>query len=108
VYPAFINSYNETLGSIEKCRIENPRVIISPHTGIVSESERLTYWQKCRKAAEECREFVLRLLSSGYGEDRIFEEYRKAYQDEGTREVQPGFAFEINNRAMIRTIICGK
>jgi len=108
VYPAFINSYEETLSSIDKCSRENPRFIISPHNGIVSESERPTYWQKCRRAAEECREFVLRLLSKGYDVDSVFEQYRREYQDEDTKEVQPGFAFEINSRAMIKTIIRGK
>lgn len=108
VYPTFINSYKRTIRSIEKCSRENPKVIISPHSGLVNESEVLTFWQKCRRAAEESRELVLRLLSKGYDEDRVFEMYRKAYQDEAAKEAQPEFAFEINSRAMIRTIICGK
>jgi glyoxylase-like metal-dependent hydrolase (beta-lactamase superfamily II) len=108
VYPAFVNSYQEALLSIEKCSRIKPKIIISPHTGLVNDRDVPAYWQKCRAAAEECRGFVLRLLSKGYDEDRVFEQYRKAYRNEAASELQPNFAFEINSRAMIRTIICGK
>lgn len=108
VYPAFVNSYQEALRSIEKCSRLKPKIIISPHTGLVNDRDIPAYWQKCRTAAEECRGFLLRLLSKGYDEDRVFEQYRKAYRNEGASELQPNFAFEINSRAMIRTIICGK
>jgi 2-aminobenzoylacetyl-CoA thioesterase len=105
IYPTFITSYRETIESNKKCQAANPQYIICSHSGLVNKSEASDYWQKCMQAAKTSRDFVLKLFSAGADEDEIFEEYKNAYQDEKTMEVQPGYAFEINNRAMIRNII---
>ncbi len=86
----------------------NTSHIISPHYGLVNEADTSDYWQKCIQAAEGRRAFVLELLNKSYDEDKIFEEYKKAFQNERIEFIQPGNSFDMNNRAMIRTIVSGK
>jgi 2-aminobenzoylacetyl-CoA thioesterase len=105
IYSTFITSYRETIESNKKCQEANPQYIICPHSGWVNKREASDYWQKCMQAAKTSRDFVLKSFSAGADEDEIFEEYKNAFQDKKTLEVQPGYAFEINNRAMIRNLI---
>jgi glyoxylase-like metal-dependent hydrolase (beta-lactamase superfamily II) len=105
IYPTFITSYRETIESNKKCQEAKPEYIVSPHSGLVSRNQTHDFWQNCIKAAVACRDFVLQLFSSGADEDEIFERYKEAYYDKTTSEAQPDYAFELNNRAMIRTII---
>ena len=105
IYPTFITSYRETIESNKKCQAANPQYIICSHSGLVNKSEASGYWKKCMQAAKKSRDFVLESFSDGADEDEIFEEYKNAYEDEKTMELQPGYAFEINNRAMIRNLI---
>jgi len=101
----FINSYKEAIKSIKKCQEANPRLIIAPHFGPVSKRDTLNYWQKCIQASNEARDFVLKLFEAGADEERVFEEFQNAFFDQSVQAVQPKNAFQINNRAMIRTII---
>lgn len=107
-YPSFIISYNQTINSIKKCQEANAKHIVSPHLGFVSEDEVPTYWEKSMEAANKTRNFVLELFQEGYNEDTIFKEYKKNFQDEEAKSLQPYKAFEINNRAMIKSIINNK
>lgn len=106
--PSFIISYKDTIESIKKCQKVNAKYIVAPHLGFVSESETSTYWEKCMEAANKTRNFVLELFQEGFDEDKIFEEYKKNFKDEGAGALQPDKAFEINNRAMIKSIINNK
>ena len=108
IYPAFITSYKDTINSINKCREANAPFIVSPHFGFVSKSETLNYWEKCFQAANESRDFVLKLFTAGFDEDKIFEKFQNNFQDEVIKSLQPGNAFEINTRAMIKSIINNK
>ncbi len=108
LYPAFIISYEQTIKSIDKCKKTNPRYIISPHFGLVSKRETSEYWEKCIQAANEARDFVLKLSTAGFDKDKIFKEFKDTFRDEEYRAVQPDYAFEINSRAMIISIINGK
>ncbi|WP_097026856.1 MBL fold metallo-hydrolase [Clostridium peptidivorans] len=108
LYSSFIISYKETIDSIKKCQKTNAKYIVSPHLGFVSESETPIYWEKCMEAANRTRNFVLELFQEGFDEDKIFEEYKKNFQDKEARSLQPDKAFEINNRAMIKSIINNK
>jgi len=107
-YPSFIISYDQTINSIKKCQGANAKYIVSPHLGFVSEDEVPTYWEKCMEAAKMTRNFVLELFQEGYDEDIIFKEYKNNFQDEEAKSLQPERAFEINNRAMIKSIINNK
>lgn len=108
LYPTFIVSYKQTIDSIEKCRKATPRYIVSPHLGFISKSDTTVYWEKCLQAANEVRDLVLQLFAAGFDEDKIFKEFERVFRDEEGRSLQPDQAFELNNRAMIRSIINDK
>lgn len=108
LYPSFIISYEQTINSIKKCQKANVKHIVSPHTGFVSKSEVPTYWQKSIEAANRTKNFIIELFQEGFDEDTIFKEFKKAFQDEEGKSLQPDIAFEMNNRAMIKSIINNK
>ncbi|HWR07821.1 MBL fold metallo-hydrolase [Sporomusa sp.] len=105
IYPGFITSYSEAIASIHKCQAINPRFIISPHFGLVSEDDRPGYWQNCLTAIEETKEFILRLFKQGYNNEEILIEYEKMFRDEQSRLEQPTNAFRLNAQGMIKTVL---
>lgn len=108
IYSAFIISYKQTINSIHKCQKTNSKYIVSPHFGLVSKSKALTYWEECIEIANKTRNFVLELYASGFDEDKIFQKFKKTFRNEESKSSQPDYAFEINNRAMIKSIINNK
>ncbi|MDF2569955.1 MAG: beta-lactamase domain protein [Sporomusa sp.] len=108
IYPAFITSCSEAIDSIHKCQAINPRYIISPHFGLVSEGDTLGYWKNCNLAIEETKDFVLHLFEQGYNEEGILTEYEKMFRDEQSRQEQPINAFRLNAQGMIKTVLRGK
>lgn len=102
---SFINSYNDTINSFKKCENTKAKYVISQHNGLVIEIATHDYWQRCLKATIESKEFILELYRDGFNEKKIYEEYKNTYFDEELKLLQPDMAFEINNKAMIKTII---
>jgi glyoxylase-like metal-dependent hydrolase (beta-lactamase superfamily II) len=105
IYPAFITSCLEAINSIQICKNINPRFIISPHFGLVNESDTLNYWNNCILAVQETKEFVLHLSEQGYNDDQILTEYEKVFRDEESRLEQPIHAFILNAQNMIKTVL---
>lgn len=105
VHPCFIISYEGAINSIKKCKNFNPKYIYSPHFGLVDSNTTQVYWEKCLQAAKERRDFIISLSNKGYDENRIFEELKIAFMDKEMSFIQPGNAFELNNRAMIKTVL---
>ena len=105
LYPGFITSCADTLASIEKCRKVKPRFIISPHYGVVNDSDAAGYWQNCITAVRETKEFILRLAEQGYEEEQILHRYEQEFRDEQSRQEQPLTAFMLNAQNMIKTVL---
>jgi glyoxylase-like metal-dependent hydrolase (beta-lactamase superfamily II) len=106
VYSAFVTSYSEAIESIRKCQRINPKFIISPHFGPIQERYMPDYWHKCLVAADESKEFILRLADQGYGKEQILAEYAKHFRDETYQETQPAdAAFQLNIQKMITTVL---
>lgn len=105
LYPGFITSCADTLASIEKCRKVKPRFIISPHYGLVNDSDAACYWQNCITAVRETKEFILRLAEQGYEEEQILHRYEQEFRDEQSRLEQPLTAFMLNAQNMIKTVL---
>ncbi|WP_333859483.1 hypothetical protein [Clostridium sp.] len=78
------------------------------HFGLVSKSKTPTYWEECIEATNKTRNFVLELYAARFNEDNIFKKFEKTFRIEEYRSSQPDYAFEINNRAMIKSIINNK
>ncbi|MDF2635078.1 MAG: beta-lactamase domain protein [Pelosinus sp.] len=105
VYPAFITSCSQAIDSINRSREINPRFIISPHFGLVNQSDTLNYWEECILAVKETKDFILRLSEKGYEEEQILIEYEEAFRDEESRLEQPSNAFRLNAQSMIKTVL---
>ncbi len=105
VYPGFITSYTDAIDSVYKCRVAKPRFIISPHYGVLNETEAVGYWDKCLAAIEKTREFILALSAQGYTAAEILTEYEKKFRDDESRQEQPLNAFRLNAQGMIKTVL---
>lgn len=105
MYPAFITSCAEAIDSIRRCRQLQPAYIISPHYGLVDAAATAAYWENCLQAIGETREFILQLAARGYPEEQILTEYERLFRDEQSRQEQPGSAFRLNARGMIKTVL---
>ncbi len=105
VYPAFITSSAEALTSIDKCKKVKHQFIVSPHYGLVKETDTFDYWKKCTIAVDETKKFVLALFEQGYAEDFILSEYEKVFRDAQSRLEQPDLAFRINAQNMIKVLL---
>lgn len=105
VYPAFITSCSKAIESIHICKKINPRHIISPHFGLVSEFDSPDYWEECILAVRETQEFILELSGQGYDEEQILTRYELMFRDEQSRLEQPITAFKLNARSMIKTVL---
>jgi glyoxylase-like metal-dependent hydrolase (beta-lactamase superfamily II) len=105
VHPCFIISYEGAINSIKKCEAANPKYIYSPHFGLVDSNITQAYWEKCLHAAKERRDLIIDLYNNDYDENRIFEELKSLFMEKEMSFIQPGNAFELNNRAMIKTVL---
>lgn len=105
VHPAFIRSYSDAIAAIHTCQKLNPRFIISPHYGLVSQRDTPGYWKNCLRAAVEAHAFILELVQRGYNEEQILVQYEKVFRDEHSRLEQPMDAFRLNTEFMIKTVL---
>lgn len=105
IYPTFITSSAEALQSIVICQQLQPRFIISPHYGFVSQAEVPVYWDNCRVAIKEAQDFILAAADSGCTEEQILLAYEQQFRDEQSRLEQPLAAFQLNTRFMIKTVL---
>jgi glyoxylase-like metal-dependent hydrolase (beta-lactamase superfamily II) len=104
-YPAFITSSAEALQSVDLCQQLQPAAIISPHYGFVSQDAVSAYWDNCRVAIKEPRDFIIAAADSGCTEEQILLAYEQQFRDEQSRREQPPAAFQINTRFMIKTVL---
>jgi glyoxylase-like metal-dependent hydrolase (beta-lactamase superfamily II) len=105
IYPAFITSCSKAIDSITICREINPRFIISPHFGLVNQSDTLNYWEECMLSVRKTKDFILHLSEMGYKEEQILIEYERLFRDEESRLEQPSNAFRLNTQSMIKTVL---
>lgn len=105
ISPSFIVDYDQAIQSIQRCQALNPKVIYSPHYGMIDQELKPDYWQECLDVAEYSRQLVLHYLKLGYTVDEILVEYENVFRSKEYYVEQPLFAFQINSRGMINAII---
>lgn len=105
IFPAFITSAANALASIDLCEKVQPKFIVSPHYGFVSQSDKPHYWENCRAAIRETQDFIIAAAERRYTEEQILAEYELRFRDEEYRREQPLAAFRLNNRHMIKVIL---
>ncbi|MBR5559148.1 MAG: MBL fold metallo-hydrolase [Oscillospiraceae bacterium] len=105
VYPAFLSGCADSLTSLYHCSKQHIPKIMAPHYGLVTDSTSGQYWQACLKSILESRDFIVEWGEMGKSEDEILNAYEVRFRDDEIRAEQPNHAFDINTRAMIRTVL---
>lgn len=100
-----LKSCRETLESIEKSRKIDAKHIISPHYGLVPESDLINYWDMALASVEESKNFILEKKKEGAFFDEILEEYTKEFWIDERTDEQPMEAFVLNAQYMIRNFL---
>ncbi len=105
VYPAFLSSCADSLTSLYHCAEQHIPKVMAPHYGLVTDSTPEQYWKACLESILESRDFIVECGEKGMDEDSILNAYEKKFRDDEIRAEQPNHAFDINTRAMIRTVL---
>ena len=105
IYPTYLTSYDDTIRSIEKCRVKRYEVLSLPHMGAVSSEVSETYFDKALAANTACRDFILAMKEKGMDEDEMIDAFFKEYASETLLAYQPKEAFLANAKAAIASTI---
>ena len=101
IFPCYLSSYADTIGSIEKCRQVPHRVLSLPHRGIASSEEVDGFFDKAHAANTACRDFILKMKKDGLNENEMLDLFFQLYSSEMLLSFQPKEAFFANTRATI-------
>ena len=102
-YPVCLTSYDDSMASIEKLRAVGARHVIAAHYGRIPDDEVALFWQCLADAMVELKEFVYSMLRAGAEEEAIYRAYTQKYRRTSSSQ-QPERAYEINTRAMLKTL----
>jgi uncharacterized membrane protein YkvI/glyoxylase-like metal-dependent hydrolase (beta-lactamase superfamily II) len=105
IMTGMLKSCRKTLESIEKSRKINVKHIISPHYGLVPESDLNNYWDMALASVKESKNFILEKIKEGVLFDEILEEYTKEFWIDERTDEQPMEAFLLNAQYMIRNFL---
>ena len=105
IYPAFLTSYEDTVRSIEKCRVKRYNVLSLPHMGVVSREISEGYFDKALTANTGCYNFILAMKEKNMDENEMIEAFFKEYASETLLKYQPKEAFLANAKAAISSTL---
>lgn len=100
-HPAILNSFEDAVKSIEKCRAYDPKRIVVSHYGIVPAEYNHKLWDLFEREAYNERDLIQTAWKKGMTEEEILEIMTERYWYESRAVEQPLDAFQIN---MINTI----
>lgn len=101
-HPAILQSYEDAIASIEKCRNYKPKRVIISHYGIVPASYNEKMWDMLQREAKAERAVITEAWRDGKTEEEILDMMIDRYFYEGRRMEQPIEAFKINMICTIR------
>lgn len=101
-HPVILNSYEDAVKSIEKCRNYGAKRIIISHYGIVPESYNRKLWNLLRNEVEIEKAAIEKMWAEGLDEDQITDAMEKKYWYPGRAGEQPVEAFRINMKSTVR------
>ena len=101
-HPAVLQSFDEGIESIHKCRDYNPKRVIISHYGIVPENYNKKLWEIFENEMRIEKNVIEEAWENGMTEDEILKMMTSKYWYEGRANEQPKDAFEINMRNTIR------
>ncbi|MBR2546983.1 MAG: MBL fold metallo-hydrolase [Eubacterium sp.] len=100
-----ITSYNDAVDSAQKCMAYRPKVLITPHYGIMPENENLSFFIWFLIAAAKERDFVLGSFEKTGSYEKTLEDFAGRYWNEEWANGQPIEAFMENAKYTVRNLL---
>lgn len=100
-----ITSYNDAIESAEKCMAYRPKVLITPHYGVMPESENLSFFIWFLIAAAKERDFVLESYERTGSYEKTLECFVDRYWNEEWASGQPKEAFMENAKPTVMNLL---
>ena len=104
VVPSYLVGYKMTLDSIEKVKRMKINNILSPHFGILSDSDTQIFLDKCEKSASDIANKILEILRNGGSEKDAFSFFRDTFYHGYVEEIYPIDAMQLNTSIMLKLI----
>ena len=101
-HPAVLQSFEDSMTSIKKCREYAPKRIIISHYGIIPANYNKKVWDVMENEIRLERHVIQEAWKNGMNEDEIFEMMTEKYWYEARAYEQPFDAFKINMMCTIR------
>lgn len=105
VYPCYLVGYQMTLDSIEKMVSCNPKNLVLPHVGLLSEADSQYYLQRAPLRAAEAKDDILRWYGEGLSFAEIKRVYKEKYYTPENAKFQPEKAFDVNLHYIVKLIV---
>lgn len=100
-----LKSLKQSIESAIKCKAANPKIIISPHFGVMPDEYTGVYFDLFIKNAENLKEFIVSRKERGCDFEEILTEYEdKVWSPEREAE-QPWEAFVLNSKNIVATVL---
>ena len=101
-HPAVLQSFEDSINSIQKCREYNPKRIIISHYGIIPANYNKKVWDVMENEIKIERHVIQEAWKNGMTEEEIFEMMTEKYWYDARAYEQPFDAFKINMLCTIR------
>ena len=102
---AILKSYKQAVESAKKCMAYKPDKLITPHYGMMTESEKLSFFIWFLIAAEREKDYILDSFDRSGSVEGAVDLYEKRYWSEDWLEGQPKAAFMENANATVRNVL---
>lgn len=102
INPAILKSYLQVKESIKKCKEATPKLIVSPHYGLVPESQVYSFFDIAEMYVDKTKDIVCELIQKGETDEEIYEAYEKFLWPLHKGTVKKGFM--TNGKVCIKSI----
>ncbi|MBR3147486.1 MAG: MBL fold metallo-hydrolase [Eubacterium sp.] len=102
---AVLKSYNDAVRSARKCMAYKPKMLITPHYGLMKKEENISFFIWFLIAAARERNFIVRTFDRTGSYAETLSEYVDRYWSEEWLNAQPKAAFMENARYTVRNVL---
>lgn len=104
IVPSYLVSYAETVSSIEKIEKLNIKSVVSPHFGLLNQTQTSYFLKNMKSAAQNEAKAILDSIRNGLSDEEIAEQFKAKYWHGYIKETYPEDAIALNTSIMIRLI----
>ena len=104
IVPSYLVSYNDSISSIERIEKLNITSLLSPHYGLLNESQTKYFLANMKAASQDTAFELLDSIKKGLSDDEIIDQYKNKYWRGYIKEIYPEDAVNLNTSIMIRLI----